>query len=504
MQKKKKIGVLIVAYNAVSTLRAVLDRIPPAMRDRIDEVFVFDDCSKDDTYLLGVGYKAETGWDKLKIYRNEQNLGYGGNQKKGYRYAIDNGFDIVVLLHGDGQYAPEIMADLVDPLERGEAEAVFGSRMMIPGAALRGKMPLYKYVGNKILTFFENRMLGMNLTEFHSGYRAYDVHALAKIPFEKNTNDFHFDTEIIIQFHQHKLRIAETPIPTYYGDEICHVNGMKYAKDVARAVIQYRLTQSGFRNHPQFEGDIKYPLKTDRHSSHVQIARRIQGSNPRILDVGCGPGNIGALLKNKNFEYVGVDFERPAQLHPHFSAFYERNIEQDFHFDYGPEFDYIVFGDILEHLREPEKLLIQAREYLKPDGKIIVSVPNITHWSVRLMMLTGNFVYMERGILDRTHLRFFTRRSMKKLLEECGFEPTEVSATPTPIGTILSGLSGTRFLRVVGAVQSWFANAWKNMFAYQLIFVARRKTPAAQPSHSTSPISPIDEKVSETPSRIPA
>src|SRR5690606_27566060 len=144
-KKKKKIGVLIVAYNAVSTLRAVLDRIPPEMRDRIDEVFVFDDCSKDDTYLLGVGYKAETGWDKLKIYRNETNLGYGGNQKKGYRYAIDNGFDIVVLLHGDGQYAPEVMAELVNPLERGEAEAMFGSRMMIPGAALKGKMPFYKY-----------------------------------------------------------------------------------------------------------------------------------------------------------------------------------------------------------------------------------------------------------------------------------------------------------------------------------------------------------------------
>jgi glycosyltransferase involved in cell wall biosynthesis len=292
--KKKKIGVLIVAYNAVSTLRAVLDRIPPAMRERIDEVFVFDDCSKDDTYLLGVGYKAQSGWDKLKIYRNETNLGYGGNQKKGYRYAIDNGFDIVVLLHGDGQYAPEIMADLVDPLDRGEAEAVFGSRMMIPGAALKGKMPLYKYVGNKVADVFREPDAGDEAERVSFGYRAYDVHALAKIPFEQNTDDFHFDTEIIIQFHQHKFRIKETPIPTYYGDEICHVNGMKYAKDVARAVLQYRLTAIGGAEVRAVRGGVKYPLKTDPHASHMQIARRIQGSNPRkCWTWGAGRGTSG-------------------------------------------------------------------------------------------------------------------------------------------------------------------------------------------------------------------
>lgn len=504
-KKKKKIGVLIVAYNAVSTLRAVLDRIPPSMRERIDEVFVFDDCSKDDTYLLGIGYKAETGWDKLKIYRNEKNLGYGGNQKKGYRYAIDNGFDIVVLLHGDGQYAPEVMAELVDPLERGEAEAMFGSRMMLPGAAIKGGMPLYKYVGNKVLTFFENRMLGMDLTEFHSGYRAYDVHALAKIPFEKNTNDFHFDTEIIIQFHQHKLRIAETPIPTYYGDEICHVNGMKYAKDVARAVMQYRMTQSGFRTYPQFEGDVKYPLKTDPHSSHVQIARRIQGSNPRILDIGCGPGNVGALLHNKRFEYVGVDFQRPAQLHEHFHEFHERDVEREFRLDYGREFDYVIFGDILEHLREPEKLLVQAREYLKPDGRIIVSIPNITHWSVRLMLLTGNFIYMDRGILDRTHLRFWTRRSFTKFLRDHGFEPTEVAATPTPLPSIFPAAAGSALMNGIGAVQAWFANVWKNLFAYQLIFVAR-PVPVSAPASvkDEGDASAESAKSDEERSRIPA
>ena len=180
---------------------------------------------------------------KITVLRTPENQGYGGNQKLGYRYAIDNGFDFVALLHGDGQYAPERLPDLLAPLIAGEADAVFGSRMIDKRAARAGGMPLYKWLGNQILTSFQNRMLGTRLSEFHSGYRLYSTGALAQIPFEKNTNDFHFDTEIIIQFVLKKLRIVELPIPTYYGDEICHVNGLKYAWDVCLTML--RCTSAG-------------------------------------------------------------------------------------------------------------------------------------------------------------------------------------------------------------------------------------------------------------------
>lgn len=493
----RKIGVLIVAYNAVNTLAKVLDRIPPHIRDRIAEVFVFDDCSKDDTYLLGVGYKAKTGWDKLKVFRNEKNLGYGGNQKKGYRYAIENGFDTVVLLHGDGQYAPEIMDRLLDPIDRGEAEAVFGSRMMEKGAALRGGMPFYKYTGNKILTVFENRMLGLDLTEFHSGYRAYDVHALAKIPFEENSDDFHFDTEIIVQLHHHKMRIVETPIPTYYGDEICYVNGMKYAGNVVKSVFEYRLHQAGIKSFPKYAGGERYPIKRSPHSSHAVISRRIQGISPRILDVGCGPGNVAAMMGGRDFECVGVDMHRSNELDPSVKTFHERDIERDFNLDYDKEFDYIVFADVLEHLRNPEQTLRQSHRYLKPGGTIVVSVPNVLHWSVRFMMLAGFFSYTERGILDRTHLRFFTQRSMRQLLEETGYRTVEVAATPVPLTSLVpaEGALG-RLLGAFGAVQAFVANAWKNLFAYQLIFVARdASAPGAEPIPAGLP--PVSAEVAK-------
>src|SRR5690606_2768464 len=147
---------------------------------------------------------------------------------------------------------PEVLPQLLKPLEDGVADAVFGSRMMVKGQALKGGMPLYKFVGNKILTTLENSFLGMSLSEFHSGYRLYSVEALKRVPFERNTHEFHFDTQIIIQLHASGSRILEIPIPTYYGDELCYVDGLKYAKDVVRAVGDYQLHKLGIKTCPEY------------------------------------------------------------------------------------------------------------------------------------------------------------------------------------------------------------------------------------------------------------
>ncbi|MDP9174580.1 MAG: glycosyltransferase family 2 protein [Planctomycetota bacterium] len=235
----KKIGVLVVAYNAQATLRDVLLRIPPEVSNKISEIFVFDDASQDETYKIGVECQQELHEGKLSIFRNPVNLMYGGNQQKGYKYAISRGLDIVVLLHGDGQYAPEVMQELLTPLENNQADMVMGSRMMVKGAALRGNMPTYKYVGNRILTTIENRLIGTNLSEFHSGYRAYSVSALRSISLEALTTNWHFDTQIILEFLKRGYRINEVPIPTYYGDEICYVNGIPYAWNCIRETMHY-------------------------------------------------------------------------------------------------------------------------------------------------------------------------------------------------------------------------------------------------------------------------
>ena len=252
----KRIGILIVTYNALTTLSRVLKRIPPSVWRNVEEVVVFDDASQDATFELAVGIKAVRDIPKLKVIKHPKNLGYGGNQKAGYRYFIEKGFDVCVLLHGDGQYAPEFLVRMYRPLVNGEADGVFGSRMMRDfGGPLKGGMPIYKYVGNRILTTYENWALGMNLTEFHSGYRAYSLQALSHIDFSSMTDDFHFDTEIIIELHHHHFRIKEVPIPTFYGDEICYVNGMKYAADIYRTVSRYRRTIRSLERKPQSKGN---------------------------------------------------------------------------------------------------------------------------------------------------------------------------------------------------------------------------------------------------------
>lgn len=239
--KNPRIGILVVAYNAESTLRNTLHRIPMELRPKIEEIFIFDDASQDRTFEVGKVCQEDFEGTRLSIFRNPVNLMYGGNQRRGYQYAIERNLDIVVLLHGDGQYAPEVMQDLLAPLERGEADMVMGSRMLVPGAARAGNMPLYKYLGNKVLTWTQNRLLGQKFSEFHSGYRAYSVRALRNVPLDNLTTNWHFDTQIILEVLKHGGRIVEVPIPTYYGDEICRVNGIPYAMHCVGTCLKFAL-----------------------------------------------------------------------------------------------------------------------------------------------------------------------------------------------------------------------------------------------------------------------
>jgi glycosyltransferase involved in cell wall biosynthesis len=254
---KPKIGIFIIAYNAVNHLGKTLSRIPKEVYDEVEEIFVIDDASKDNSYYAALGYKNEFKLDKLTVHRNEKNQGYGGNQKVGYQYAIDRGLDIVALVHGDGQYAPEALPLLLEPLVKDEADMVFGSRMSTPTSALRGGMPLYKFAGNRILTYLQNKMSGLSLSEYHSGYRLYSTKALKSIPFQSFTNTWHFDTQIILALAERNMRIVERPIPTYYGDEICHVNGIPYAANCI--LTSYRYYRNKKRNILSYPGVMDIP-----------------------------------------------------------------------------------------------------------------------------------------------------------------------------------------------------------------------------------------------------
>jgi glycosyltransferase involved in cell wall biosynthesis len=471
-----RIGILVVAFNAGATLTATLDRIPPAFRDRIAEVIVLDDASSDETVTFGRSWAARADTPKTLVIRHTKNLGYGGNQKAAYRLAITRGLDIVVLLHADGQYAPELLPRIVEPLVEGTCDAVFGSRMLEKGAARRGGMPFYKLVGNRILTRFENHLLRTRLSEFHSGYRAYSVAALREIPFEECTNDFDFDTQIIIQLVHAGKRIVEIPIPTYYGDEICYVNGLSYARNVVRDVVQYRLSAKGFGTLEWVTSPEEYAFKEGDRSSHAVLLEMLEGRQPcRILDIGCSGGLLAERLRARGHHVTGIDAIEIPGVRERTDAFFQADLSIGIPREAGTDFDVVLAGDIIEHLPRPRQTLRDVLRVLAPGGQLLLSVPNIAHWYPRTRSAFGLFGYDRRGILDDTHLRFFTRSTLRRYVQRAGFDILEERATGLPLGVLSE--SGDRRRRLMQNLDGMCVRARPTLFGYQFVL---RLTPHAQ------------------------
>ncbi|MFX1297381.1 MAG: glycosyltransferase family 2 protein [Promethearchaeota archaeon] len=231
MLNGKKVVVVFPAYNAEKTLYQTYSEIP---MDIVDEVLMVDDHSVDNTVALAKRLD-------IKIIEHERNYGYGRNQKTCYRQALKRGADIVVMVHPDYQYTPKLITAMTSMIAYGVYDAVLGSRIL-GGKALRGGMPVYKYVANRFLTAFENLILGSKLSEFHTGYRAFSREVLETLPLNENSDDFIFDNEIIAQLIYFRYRIGEISCPTRYFEEASSINFMnsvRYGIGVMAVSIKY-------------------------------------------------------------------------------------------------------------------------------------------------------------------------------------------------------------------------------------------------------------------------
>ncbi len=466
-----RVGVLVVAYNAAATLAHTLARLPEAFAAKVDHVMVCDDASTDETYQVGLAVKEDSRLP-ITVVRRARNLGYGGNQKAGYAWAIEHGLDIVVLLHADGQYAPEEIERLVDPLTSGTADAVFGSRMMVRGQARAGGMPAYKYVGNRILTSFQNRLTGARLSEWHSGYRAYRVDALTDLPLASYSDGFDFDTEIILGLLAAEKRIAEVPIPTYYGDEICYVNGIAYARDVSMDVVRHWANTRGFGGGVSSTETDTYDLK-EEYGSHAVLLRWLATRSPsRVLDAGCFDGRFADLAREQGHHVTGLDRQKLDGVAQRVDAFIEADLNDPLPRTLSAAFDVVIAGDILEHVVEPHSLLSDLAGALRPGGEILVSVPNFGHWYPRGRTALGRFDYDQRGPLDRGHLRFFTRDSIEALIANCGLRILDRETVGTPFDMLASGSSRMRTRVVSGAARGdrVATRVWPRLFGYQFLY----------------------------------
>ncbi|MEO8875239.1 MAG: bifunctional glycosyltransferase/class I SAM-dependent methyltransferase [Polyangiaceae bacterium] len=471
----QRLLIFVIAYKAETTLKWVLERIPKSIFEEYAcEILVVDDASTDRTFEIGSEYRDAHPEIPITILRNELNQGYGGNQKVGYTYAIEGGFDFVAMVHGDGQYAPEELPRLVAPLRDGDADAVFGSRMLAQGGALRGGMPLYKFLGNKILTTAQNAMLGTKFSEFHSGYRIYSTKALKAIAFKLNSNNFDFDTEIILQLLNAKKRIVELSIPTYCGDEISRVNGMKYAKDILLATAKNSLHRAGLLYQRKFDstevGNTHYDLKLGYPSSHTYAIAAVP-ERARVLDIGGGPGEMASQLVKKGCDAAIVDqfgLGGDGQRRHDIPVFVQ-NLDAPLTFDSRP-YEVLLLLDVIEHLKEPEEFLDRLRAQFDYSPKqLVITTPNVAFIVQRLMLMIGQFNYGKSGILDRTHTRLFTFRGIEQSLKDSGFKIREVRGVPAPFPKVLgNGILGRAAVQVNLAL----IGVSKTLFSYQIFIVA--------------------------------
>jgi glycosyltransferase involved in cell wall biosynthesis len=245
-RRRHKIVAVLPAYNAELTLAATLADVPVGS---IDEIILVDDGSRDRTVRVA----REMG---LTVIEHSHNRGYGGNQKTCYRQALERGADIVVMIHPDYQYDSRVIPHAVGFIEMDICDIVLGSRIRSRQEALAGGMPLYKYVSNRLLTAAENFILGQNLGDFHSGFRVYRREVLERIPFERNSDDFLFDTQFLVQAVRLGFRLGDIPVPVRYFAEASSINftrSLKYGFGTLGVLGQYLLDRSGLKRSKLFE-----------------------------------------------------------------------------------------------------------------------------------------------------------------------------------------------------------------------------------------------------------
>ncbi|HEY5996408.1 MAG TPA: glycosyltransferase, partial [Candidatus Deferrimicrobiaceae bacterium] len=467
----KKLLIFVVCYHAERFIESVLDRIPASVweTDRFEtEILVIDDQSADRTFQTVHDYARKHGTQRITLLSNPVNQGYGGNQKIGYHYAVEKGFDVVLLLHGDGQYPPERLFEMVNPILDGDADVVLGSRMIRKFDALKGGMPLYKWLGNQFLTAIQNALLGCSLSEFHTGYRAYRVEALAKVPFELNSNYFDYDTDIIIQMLDTGRRIVEIPIPTFYGDEISRVDGIRYAAKITWTTLMSRIMRLGIFYHPKFDyqiGNTRYEGKFGYPSSHEFAVRRLE-PGWTVLDIGCGPGIMARALAKRDIRTISVDVHIVDSVRECTAVAIEADIESYDFSGLERPVQAILLLDVLEHMKSPESLVCRLRESFGDHRpQVIATTGNIAFFVSRFALGFGIFNYGPRGILDLDHTRLFTFGSFRRLFEMHGYDVLETRGIPVPFPL---ALGDTALARALMKINRALIRISKPLFSYQI------------------------------------
>jgi 2-polyprenyl-3-methyl-5-hydroxy-6-metoxy-1,4-benzoquinol methylase len=275
------------------------------------------------------------------------------------------------------------------------------------------------------------------------------------------------------------------PIPTFYGDEICYVNGLGYARDVVKDVLRYRAHKVGFGSGEMaFATHDDYALKHGDDTSHRRIVQWLEKKPPsRILDLGCADGRLGELLRACGHEVTGVDLRKADGVGERIDRFFEADLDHGIPDEVGDGYDIVLAADVIEHVRQPRRLLMQAQQRLAPHGTIVASIPNFSHWYPRSRVALGKFDYDRRGILDHTHVRFFTRDSFERVAKSTGLSVRRSETIGMPIEAFQRGGNGDGSATFgVGRLERVALDFWPTMFGFQFLYeLEPSRDPASLP-----------------------
>jgi len=456
-------------------LAATLERIPEAAAECLEQIVVMEDQAPGP---LTAAPSLRVGSRELDvlIHRAPSELGYGGVRKAAFEYALLRDFEVAVFLRA-GVHPPEALTEVLRAVLEDPQEAVWASRLVDRRRTFKAGMPLARLIAHTVTTGLQNRVLGLRLRDYHSGFRALPMRALRSIPFQLNSDDRSFDMQLTIQCRVLGLPIREVEVPPSWREFPTDRLGLRgVARGVATA-IDYRLHQLHATRRGRYLVDrgVHYTFKRSSTGSHVQIVERIRPGS-LLLDLGCSQGLLARPLQEKGVRVTGVDSGPEDRVASELEAYYLRDLEQPLELPTGRVFDYVVSSDVIEHLRQRGELLRSVRRYLKPEGRLLISTGNVALWFYRLSLLVGRFEYGPRGILDETHVRLYTRATFRREVENAGFRVVDERVTALPFELVFESTGRSRAVRTLARLYHLLARLWPELFAYQFILEAEITT----------------------------
>ncbi len=453
-----------------AAIRKTVDRIPEGLDDWLEEIVVMSDSP---SRIPPLGAWERPGGRRIepRIHRPPRDSGYGGVRKGAFEYALLKGFDQIIVMRGDGSDPPEMLPRLVERALEADDHAVLAG--VAPG---RGRPGAERPFVDRLGSFVFSRILGMRLRDPTNGFRLYPGEALRRIPFQLNARGRSFDSEVLLQLRALGVEIDEEPLADGL-DRLRDAEGGRPNWLACGTALAYRLHQAHVTRDGRFlvDHDIHYTLKQSPTGSHVQIVEAIEPGS-RVLDLGCATGLLAKLLLEKNVHVTGVDAAPGTLLAKELGEYHQRDLELPLELPFGRVFDCVVCADVIEHLRNRSQLLRGARRYLKPDGKLVISTPNIALWFYRLSLLAGRFEYGPRGVLDETHVHLYTGSTFRREVENAGFAVTARRVTALPFEVVFESTGRSRLVRCLASSYHWLARLWPSMFAYQYVLEARITT----------------------------